>query len=131
MDMEQRIVMNNLTDEELAAEANRWLNKGKDVDLYEYIPIDLIKLPRHKCGLFIEHNCHKNCYQTVEEWIAFCHKNDERIFKNESAKQRCISTNEIWTMSWYPDTPVGFYIVAAPTFVELLEFALETDKELK
>lgn len=75
-------------------------------------------LPRHKCGLHLEHNAHKNTYESAEQWIA---DNDWCDWENEDAKQRAIDTDEIWTLQWYPDTPVGFYALAAPTLAELFK----------
>lgn len=79
----------------------------------------MIKLPEHKCGLYISHNAHINSYQNIDEYIDFI----DPDWKNEEHKQRCIDTNEIWQMRVYPDTPVGSYVIAAPTLDELLDFA--------
>lgn len=77
-------------------------------------------LPKHKCGLHLQHNDHKNVYEPAGQWIA---DNDWCDWENEEAKQRAIDTDEIWTIQWYPDTPVGFYALAAPTLDELLKRA--------
>ncbi len=79
-------------------------------------------LPQHACGLSLEHNAHKNVYDSAEQWVAdnvWCN------WKDEDAKARAIATDSIWTLQWYPDTPIGFYAVAAPTLDELLAFANE------
>ena len=82
---------------------------------------DLLGLfPKHKCGLHLQHNDHRNVYEPVGQWIV---DNDWCTWENEEAKQRAIETDEIWTVQWYPDTPVGFYALAAPTFEELLKLA--------
>lgn len=80
-------------------------------------------LPPHKCGLNLNHNDHKNNYETAAQWIV---DNDWCDWKNEHAKQRAIDTDEIWTLQWYPNTPVGFYALAAPTLDELLARANES-----
>lgn len=82
----------------------------------------MLKLPEHKCGLYITHNEHKNYYLSVEEYIAddISQRCD---WLNEEAKAKAIATNEVWTLQWYPNTPVGFNCVAAPTLEELLDFA--------
>lgn len=74
-------------------------------------------LPAHKCGLELAHNDHKNVYETAADWID---SNDWCDWESEDAKQRAIDTDEIWTLQWYPETPVGFCAVAAPTLAELL-----------
>lgn len=81
----------------------------------------MMKFPEHKCALFLEHNHHRNLYQSLEEWL-----NDQADFyswESDSARERALATDEIWTCQWYPDTPIGFYALAAPTFDELIEFA--------
>jgi len=85
------------------------------------------KFPHHKCGLQLEHNECRNYYQTVAQYLK---EIDDREmngpdWKSEQHKQRAIDTNEIWTLHWYPETPISFYHIAAPTFQELLEFAKE------
>lgn len=41
-------------------------------------------------------------------------------FTSPEARQKCIDTNSIWTAQWYPQTPVGFCTLHAPTFEELI-----------
>jgi hypothetical protein len=80
-----------------------------------------MKLPEHKCGLYLQHNEHRNYYQSATEWIA---DHDLYDWKDEASKQRAIQSDSVWTLQWYPDTPIGFCAIAAPTLEELLEFAL-------
>ena len=79
-----------------------------------------MKLPEHKCGLFLQHNEHRDYYQSAAEWLE---ENDRFIWKDEASKKMAIETDSVWALQWYPDTPIGFYAVAAPTLEELLEFA--------
>lgn len=79
-----------------------------------------MNLPAHKCGLSLTHNEHLNYYMTAAGWIAE-HDGDE--WQSDEAKARAIATGQIWVLQWYPDTPVGFCRVAAPTFEELIAFA--------
>ena len=80
-----------------------------------------MKLPNHKCGLFLTHNEHRDYYMPAADWIE---ENDERLdWQSPEHKQRAIETDEVWTLQWYPHTPVGFIAVAAPTLEELLSFA--------
>lgn len=82
--------------------------------------IDMIKLPKHECSLSIDHNPHKGAYQTIEKYIEI--SGDLFDWESDEHKRRSIDTNEIWTIQWYPSTPVGFYCVAAPTLDELLHY---------
>lgn len=80
-----------------------------------------MKLPEHKCSLSIVHNEHKDNRETVAEWLTF--SGDRFNWKDEAAKQRAIDTDEVWSIQWYPNTPIGFIGVAAPTLDEALAFA--------
>lgn len=91
---------------------------GEETDQSEQL---LHLFPEHKCGLFLEHNAHRDYYQSVADWMK---DQDERggmyEWESEEAISRSIATDEIWTLQWYPNTPVGFIAVAAPTLRELL-----------
>ena len=78
--------------------------------------------PAHKCGLFLTHNEHKDYYETVEEWLNSMSQ-CPWDFRDEESLKRCIETNEIWTLQFYPRTPIAFEAYAAPTLEELLELA--------
>lgn len=80
----------------------------------------LAALPKHKCGLSITHNEHRNYRETAANWIA---DNEHCDWESEEAKQIAIDTDEIWVMHWYPETPVGFFAVAAPTLADLFRLA--------
>lgn len=85
-----------------------------------------MKLPEHKCGLYLKHNQHRDVYQSAVDW---CKDNDADNgvaaydFASEEAKQRAIATDEIWTLQWYPNTPICCHMIAAPTLDELLSLA--------
>lgn len=80
--------------------------------------------PKHKCGLILTHNEHLNYYESASEFVT--REQCKDAWKDEEAKARAIATNEIWCLQWYPDTPVGFLMVYAPTLEELMEFAMES-----
>lgn len=82
-----------------------------------------MKFPHHEASLHLTHNDHKSVYETAEQWIA---DNDERGFAewiSEEQKQKAIETDSIWTLQWYPNTPVGFNCLAAADLDLLLEAA--------
>lgn len=81
-------------------------------------------LPAHKCGLYLEHNAHRDVYQSAADLIA---EQQYDGWKNQEAIQRAIATDEIWELQWYPETPVVFTRIFAPTLVELLAFAKEQE----
>lgn len=87
--------------------------------------MDKIIFPKHESGLYLEHNPHKDNYLDALDYL---HELDPD-FVVGNAKARCVESDEIWTLQWYPRTPVGFNLVAAPTFEEVLYSALEIEKE--
>ena len=80
-----------------------------------------MKFPAHKCGLYLEHNVHKDVYDSAKQWME--ESGDNYAWADDESRERAVLTDEIWTLQWYPDTPVGFYAVAAPTLEELLKLA--------
>lgn len=75
-----------------------------------------IKLPNHKGGMTLEHNPHKTVYETVDVYMM----GREREFGTDELYRQAVDTEELWTIQWYPDTPVGFISIAAPTLGQLL-----------
>ena len=86
----------------------------------------LRSLPEHKCSLSIVHNRHKDYYETVEEYLDSI-EDFYDLFSSEDSLTKCIETNEIWELQWYPETPIGFEAIAAPTLLDLLLFAYSMD----
>lgn len=64
-------------------------------------------LPQHKAGLSIEHNPHKNIYESVEKYVG----DDDASWVSEIEKQKAFETDELWELQWYPDGPVGFCLI--------------------
>ena len=77
-------------------------------------------LPPHKCGLYLEHNPHRDTYDTVEQWVED-HDIEDDDWVTPEDRQRAIETDEVWTLQWYPETPAGFHFVAAATFEGLMK----------
>ena len=78
-----------------------------------------LKFPKHDAGLHLEHNPHKNVYETIEEYE---HQNED-CWVSQEEKKKAIETNDYWRLQWYPDTPVGFYVLMAHNLEALLEAA--------
>lgn len=86
--------------------------------------IDFDLLP-HKGGLSIEHNPYCGMDQPIREYIE---DNDiASDFENAESMEIAVSTDSLWIMQWYPDTPVGFCRVAGPTLQDILRLATKTD----
>ena len=83
-------------------------------------------LPPHKGELSIEHNQHKGSYESAASWLkTHVDELDAYDIPNTEARSLMEVTNEIWTLTWYPYTPVGRYSIAAPNLESLMAFAKE------
>jgi hypothetical protein len=87
-----------------------------------------MKFPEHKASMHLMHNDHLANYSTVKQAIEnedHCYR--EECWISEEEKQKAIETNECWSLQWYPDTPVGFYIQSASNLEVLLNY-IENNK---
>lgn len=85
-----------------------------------------MKLPAHKCELILTHNSHKSIYQNLSEYIA---DNELRSsFVLEGEYQKALEADSIWELQWYPNTPVGSYLVCASTLEACIESALKVEE---
>jgi len=71
-------------------------------------------LPKHKCGLYLTHNEHRDMYETIEE-----HYDCDDFVSPEELK-KAIAEDSVWVLQWYPDTPIGSYSILASS-LEALE----------
>jgi predicted alpha/beta hydrolase len=76
--------------------------------------------PPHKAGASLEHNEHKNIYETVEQYIRSTSVDDDE-WATPTSRAQAIKTNELWVMRWYPETPVGFCAIYGATLDEVLK----------
>lgn len=76
-------------------------------------------LPAHKCGLYLTHNEHRDVYESVDDFYR------AEDFVSPEAFARAFATDEVWSLQWYPDTPIGSYTICAPTLGELIEAVKE------
>jgi hypothetical protein len=79
-----------------------------------------------KIGFNDDHACN---YVTAEGWrdeYGFYTGDETDIIKwaSEEEREKAIRENSVWTIEWYPNTPVGFCCVGASTFQAAAEFAL-------
>jgi len=85
----------------------------------ESIKAVVMCFPTHKTSMTIQHNDHKSVYISVSDWIK---EDDMCDWESEEEKQRAIDSDELWTIQWYPKTPVSFCAVAASTLESALAF---------
>ncbi len=84
-------------------------------------PIGLYNLPEH-IGMFIEHNEHKMYYDPIEKAV---NDIDDSKWVSPEEKQKALETNEIWSIQWFPKTPIGSYTFYASTLEALFKFIEE------
>lgn len=78
--------------------------------------------PPHKGELNLTHNEHKSSYRTVAQYIADRPEEySDSDWVSEEQKAKAIETNELWTLHWYPETPIGFCLFHAADLEALLE----------
>jgi len=70
-----------------------------------------VMLPKHAASLTLEHNDHKSYYQTVEQHIADLGREPDWVSPVE--RQKALATGELWTLHWYPETPIGSHRICA------------------
>jgi len=75
-------------------------------------------LPKHKCGLHLSHNEHRDFYETVEEFY------EADCFVSPEEWNKAVAEDSVWVLRWYPETPIGFHDVAAST-LEAIEAKLK------
>ena len=91
-----------------------------------------MNLPSHKAGLYITHNEHKDVYETVKQYTEGGHPAyDPEYFVSPEDMQKCIDTDDCWSIQWYPFTPVGFHKVCGSSLEIVLAKAMESDAKLK
>jgi hypothetical protein len=83
-----------------------------------------MKFPPHRCGLYLEHNSHRDVYESLADKVSG-EEGRLLIWASDEAQRRAIATDELWELQWYPNTPISFCCVAAPTLEECLALALE------
>ncbi len=46
---------------------------------------------------------------------------------SDAEKERAMETNSMWTLYWYPNTPVGFYSISASALEPLFKYLDENE----
>ena len=77
----------------------------------------MIQLPEHKCGLYLEHNSYRDYYTPLTTAVE--EEGEHWISEDERAK--ALESGEIWTLQWYPNTPIGFYRVVGSSLESVIE----------
>lgn len=70
-------------------------------------------------NMSIEHQPHAPSYTSVEKYLS----EDWSPDITDEDKAECIRTGQLWVIQWYPNTPVGFNCVGAPTLERAIQIA--------
>ena len=90
-----------------------------------------MNLPSHKAGVYLTHNQHKDYYESIQDHINEYASIDADDFVSPEDMQKCIDTDELWELQWYPETPIGFHKVNGSSLEIVLKRAMEIDAQLK
>lgn len=88
-----------------------------------------MEFPPHKCSLTLEHNPHRDMYQSVEEYAQDRPDYIEGNWASPEERRNAIETGEMWLLHWCPDTPIGFFVVVASTLEAVLGAAAKVRRE--
>lgn len=64
-------------------------------------------LPRH-INLSIEHQPHKSNYESIESYEQWRGSRAADDWASPEQREKAIATDNLWTVQWYPDSPVAF-----------------------
>lgn len=78
-------------------------------------------LPKHECGLYLEHNVHKDVYESVQDYYKL------EDFVSDEEYVRSVAADNVWVLQWYPVSPVGFHCIAASS-LEAIQTALKENR---
>jgi len=95
-----------------------------------------LKWPKHKCGMYVSHNEYRDSYHSIEIAVQDIEAvelragtKSEDIWYSLEERQTILDTRELWELQWYPNTPIGSYIVRASSFELLIKYANEVEED--
>jgi hypothetical protein len=77
---------------------------------------------RCKGSVTLEINPHRNCYESIDEYLE---PFDLSISELEDLRHRLAGASQLYRLSFYLQTPVGFYYVFGASLQDVLEQAHE------
>lgn len=93
--------------------------------------MDLEQLTKLLCkgaysSLHLSFNSHKSSYRTLKQAMEDQPDYyDSEDFVSPNEMQRAIESDTVWTLQWYPNTPVGFNVMHAHSLEALLKAAAD------
>jgi hypothetical protein len=70
-------------------------------------------------------NCYQTLKQEMEDWPDWY----DDSFSSEEDKAHCIETDKWWSLQFYPETPIGSYVLHGSDPIALIDRAIEIIKK--
>jgi hypothetical protein len=77
-------------------------------------------LPAHNGGLYLTHNEHHDSYEPIEQWLDGNEGRFQWVTPEEHKK--AIAEDSVWSLHWYPNTPIGFHSIGASSLDALKDY---------
>ena len=93
-------------------------------------PQDLLKLLNGEyssliIGFNTDHSInYADAQRWHDEWGKYGGDKDTIDWPSEEERMKAIKENSVWTIKWYPETPIGFCCVGASTFEAVAKYVL-------
>lgn len=71
---------------------------------------------------------HHNYYESVDQLVS--DYNLTETFVSPEDYRKCIETDSLWVIQWYPDTPIGSYIVSGSTLEICMSRVMEIERNI-
>lgn len=68
-------------------------------------------LSRCKCSVSIEVNRHRDAYETAEQAMQEAEENGWLPDIEPEVRAKMVELNTVVELQFYPDTPIGFYVI--------------------
>lgn len=80
-------------------------------------------IDKSKCGVIITVNEHRNYYETIEENVS----DDDRKEIDIDIWNKMIEMDTCVRLQFYPDTPIGFYLIHHYDVEKAIDLALDIE----
>jgi hypothetical protein len=89
----------------------------------EELPSKLLR-GEHSCFHLTFNDEHAINYMTAADYFER-HPDWDHGWVSPEEREKAIANNSVWTLQWYPDTPVGFLLMRASTAAAVIVAALK------
>jgi len=82
-------------------------------------------LTRCKSGVYLTVNEYRDNYDTLEHWLEELDIRECKPKISDEVRAGILSSGNIVELQFYPDTPIGFYVIVHHDLDEALRMALD------